>query len=95
MAKWVCWLGGEPTDQEDLVVFLSLVHANNLKNCLYTGRTFDSIEEDIKTHCDIIIDNPFIGLSVNEENTNQNIYVKINNNFKRLTWNELKELYIC
>lgn len=94
MANWCCWLGGEPTDQKDLIEYLKITQKHNKKNCVYTGKLFSIIDAEIKKICDIIIDGKYIGVPIQNENTNQKIYYKIKDKFKNITWKELED-FLC
>jgi hypothetical protein len=39
---------------------------------------------------DILIDGPWEGKMISEEGTNQNIWVKRNNTYQKISYNELK-----
>jgi anaerobic ribonucleoside-triphosphate reductase activating protein len=92
LPTWICWLGGDAVYQPDgFLAFNKFFKANNYKICLYTGKTFEEIEsllEDV----DLVIDGAWEGIKVDEEGTNQKVYLKCNNEWKEVPFNELKNM---
>lgn len=95
LTNWICWLGGEPTDQEDLLLFSKEAKKISWKVALYTGKNFKSLDDNLLNYIDLVIDEPFLGTSVKENDTNQGIYIKEQNIFKKLaSWNDLVDFFI-
>jgi len=94
LPTWICWLGGEPTDQpEEFIRFNKIIIKNNYKICLYTGKLFENIK-NLLENVDLVIDGPWEGKLVSDSNTNQRIFYRTNNGWKQYKWNELKGV-IC
>lgn len=90
LPTWVCWLGGEPTDQpEDFVKFNKLFNRNNYKVCLYTGRLFKDIQH-LLDNVDLVIDGPWQGIPITQENTNQKVYRKDSNEWVNISYSMLR-----
>jgi len=90
LPTWICWLGGEPTDQpEDFIEFNKLFKQKNYKVCLYTGRLFKDIQ-NLLDNVDLVIDGPWQGIPITQENTNQKVYRKDNNKWSNISYNMLK-----
>ena len=89
----VCWLGGDAIYQKDSLINLS--HAirefnPNMVNCLYTGELFENIDEEVLS-CGInmIVDGPWRGKTIHEKDTNQRIFIKDDNNWSQVSYDEL------
>ena len=92
MARWICWLGGDATFQpEDFKTFNKLIKTKGYKICLYTGKLFKEIQELIDD-VDLVIDGPWMGIGINQEGTNQKVYLKQNNEWKNVKFGEVKML---
>lgn len=75
----VCWLGGDATFQKERLIELSVLLKRNfpeLLNVLYTGRYFEQLDKEIKQNVNVIVDGPFEGYTIKDENTNQRIFIK-------------------
>ena len=90
----ICWLGGDPLEQESELILKSAIVKGfpNLLNILYTGYEFNVISESVKNITDIIVDGKFNGFPISDEKSNQKIYLKQDNQWKIITYNELKEI---
>lgn len=97
MCEWVCWLGGEPTCQEKtLKRFNELIKCNTkMQICMYTGTYFNKLSKDLLKYLDLIVDGPWEGKTVSEENTNQKVYLKQKEVWNNISFNELKEKIKC
>jgi anaerobic ribonucleoside-triphosphate reductase activating protein len=97
LCQWVCFLGGEPTDQPEEFVAMSKEIKRLGKNiCLYTGRYFEEIEK-LLICVDLVVDSPFRQEDgpVTKVGTNQRIWLKKNNEWCRVeNWDELSELFL-
>jgi len=96
MCTWVCWLGGNPTDQPDeLEVFNREIKRYGKKICLYTGHRIEEIQ-DLIEDVDLIIDGQYIENKgpITNEYTNQRIWIKKFENWHLIRkWRDLnKEL---
>ena len=93
LASWICWLGGDVTYQSDsFVQFNYAFKACVKKVCLYTGRLFKEVESLLDC-VDLVIDGPWQGIPVTDSNTNQQIYLKINNKWEHIdTWYNLSNI---
>jgi len=94
MCKWVCWLGGNPTEQPDLYKYCKFIKKHSkLKICVYTGHYFNSLAKRLLESIDLVIDGPFIGEAVNEKKgSNQKIYMKINKKWTLIdNWHKLSK----
>jgi anaerobic ribonucleoside-triphosphate reductase activating protein len=90
MPTWICWLGGDATFQPD--GFLSanqLFKEKGYHICLYTGQLFSEIQHLIKD-VDMVVDGPWQGIEVKNTGTNQKVYLKQNNEWKMVTFSEIK-----
>jgi len=57
---YICYLGGEPTDQIDAVIEIAKwAHSKGKKNWIYTGHIISSLRCDLKDLMDVIVDGPF------------------------------------
>ena len=94
LCKWICWLGGNPTEQNDLGEICQYIKENyNFKICVYTGHLFKTIDKNTLKYIDMVVDGKWEGIPVIEPNTNQKIYLKQNNTFNLLkNWQELTDI---
>jgi len=78
MANWVCWLGGDATYQSlDLEVLNTWIHVGHRFVCLYTGKTFEQLGNEMSLlSFDLIKCGPWKGLTVSDKNTNQKFYLQ-------------------
>ena len=74
----VCWLGGEPTEQPDLVRFIRALKKAfpHKKQILYTGNQFEEVSPELKEDLDVIVDGPWQGKPLKDPETNQRIWMK-------------------
>lgn len=92
LADWICWLGGDITYQPDgLVQFNKEFKKRGYKICLYTGRYIEDIK-DLLEDVDVVVDSPWEGIPVYEEETNQRVWVKELQNWKQIKFNELRRV---
>ena len=87
----VCWLGGDCFYQPSAYKKLTrLVKETNceLFNCLYTGVDFEIIDSEMLIDTDIVIDGRWEGKVISDPETNQRIFKKINNEWKKITYEE-------
>ena len=91
LPTWICWLGGDAIYQpEGFKAFNKLFKAKNYSVCLYTGvkkEEIDNLLDDV----DLVIDGEWKGTPVNEEDTNQKVYLKENNQWSEHKFTEVKE----
>ena len=61
LAEYVVFLGGEPTDQIDLLIHLCnrIKQATKLSIALYTGREFEVLPQQLKDNVDFIVCGPY------------------------------------
>ena len=52
--------GGEPILQKGLPLLLRRAHEMGLGIILFSGRTYESINDDVKNNVDLLIDGPFV-----------------------------------
>lgn len=91
MTKWICYLGGEPTIQPNLNEFNKEFKKNGYNICIYTGNVFENIT-NLLDNVDLVIDGPWKGLKVTESKTNQRVFLKKDNDWTNVKFNDLKEL---
>lgn len=91
MSKWICWLGGDAVYQPDsLREFNKVFKEKGLRVCLYTGKQFNQLLDlNILDNIDMVIDGEWYGKSVQDSDTNQQIYLKDGGIWYHLTWNDL------
>jgi anaerobic ribonucleoside-triphosphate reductase activating protein len=58
LAKYVVFLGGEPTDQMDFLIELCR-KLKNLKKAMYTGREFENLPLSLTTLLDYVVCGPY------------------------------------
>jgi anaerobic ribonucleoside-triphosphate reductase activating protein len=78
MAKWVCWLGGDATYQpDDLIALNQLLKFDGKFICLYTGREFDDVSNELLlANVDLVKCGPWEGKVVSDPDTNQKFYLR-------------------
>ena len=93
LTSWTCWLGGDATYQpEGFKAFNKIFHDSNRSVCLYTGQKFKDIK-DLLDDVELVIDGKWEGIPITENNTNQEIYLKIRNHWSKIeNFNDLKGL---
>ncbi len=94
LSEWVCWLGGDATYQQDFNEFNKHLKKKNYNICLYTGQLFENIQH-LLNDVDIVMDGPWQGIPITEVNTNQRIFIKKQNIWKQIKWNEIKGEIKC
>ena len=83
-ADYICFLGGEPTDQKEAVIEIAKwAHSKGLKNWLYSGHPISGIRCEIKDLMDVIVDGAFKEREMTDllpfrGSLNQKIYYKVN-----------------
>lgn len=90
----IVWLGGDAYFQKDELLNMSMALKKefpNFINCLYTGYFFNEISNEHKKYLDIIVDGKWEGKTISHPETNQKIYIKENNKWKNITYEELKK----
>jgi len=92
----VCWLGGDPLEQSEILYKYSVkIKDKKLMNILFTGYLFEEVQPKIKEVCDIIVDGKFNGYPITDLNTNQKIWFKQNNDiFSIFTYQSIKKEFI-
>lgn len=93
LPTWICWLGGEPTDQPDTFkAFNKLIkgYSRPYKVALYTGRQLNDILP-LLDDVDFVVDGPWEGLSIYHKGTNQRVYLKIDNEWKNVKIEDVKD----
>lgn len=91
LSTWICWLGGDAVYQEEgFLAFNTFFKKNGYKICLYTGKLFSEIE-NLLENVDIVVDGEWRGKTINDESTNQCIYIKTNNKWNKISYIKLKE----
>lgn len=94
LAHWICWLGGDATFQpEGFKAFNKIFKSSNRSVCLYTGQKINDIKH-LLDNVDLVIDGQWEGIPVTEDNTNQHVYLRIRNNWNKVTFKGLKDLLI-
>lgn len=96
--KGICWLGGDPLYQFDEFINinreLKLNYNKELLITAFTGYEFEKMELDkqldLISYVDILIDGPWTGKVLSDPETNQKIWVKRNDTFELITYNELE-----
>ena len=92
LPTWICWLGGDATYQPDgFLSFNTFFKEKNYKICLYTGKEFSEIE-NLLENVDLVIDGPWKGKKIDEIGTNQGIFLKTDNKWDKISYNQLKEI---
>jgi len=92
LSTWICWLGGDSVYQEEgFLAFNKFFKENGYKICLYTGKLFSEVE-NLLEHVDLVIDGAWEGKKIEEKDTNQKIYIKNNNKWNKINYNELKNI---
>ena len=89
----ICWLGGDPLYQEEeFLKYIKTTKQNYplLFNCLYTGYQFEKINNEVKEYVDFIIDGKWTGKVLSDPETNQRIFKKENNNWKKIDYKIFK-----
>lgn len=90
VSNTVCWLGGDASYQEsDFIEFNKKLKSIGYNTVLYTGRFIEDIGHLIND-VDIVVDSPWQGVMITEEDTNQRIFIKEELNWKQITYKELK-----
>jgi anaerobic ribonucleoside-triphosphate reductase activating protein len=77
LAQSVVFLGGEPTDQQDILSFIC--SKISLEKVLYTGREIEDLSSDLKNYIDVIICGPYCEDKKTDKfpaSSNQRIYKK-------------------
>lgn len=92
LPTWICWLGGDAVYQpEGFLAFNEFFKTKGYKICLYTGNLFLKIKHLLKD-VDMVVDGPWEGKKIDEEGTNQKIYIKNNNEWNEISFIELKNI---
>lgn len=92
LPTWICWLGGDAVYQpEGFMEFNKIFKEKGYKICLYTGKYFNEIE-NLLENVDLVIDGPWEGKKIDEDNTNQKIYVKQNGKWYNIEYDKLKNM---
>lgn len=93
LSNIVCWLGGDATFHEtDFKEFNKVLKSNGYIIVTYTGRYKEDIEELIDD-VDILIDSPWQGKMITEDDTNQRIFIRDDiDSWKQITYKELQKL---
>ena len=91
LPTWICWLGGDAVYQpEGFVAFNNIFKEYGYKICLYTGKKFSEIQNILKD-VDLVIDGAWEGTKVDDSETNQEVYLKTDEIWSNLSFNDLKE----
>jgi len=83
MHDWVCFVGGEPTDQPDLYEMCNVVRHHGKLCALYTGRAFEEIPSKIVECLSFIKSGPYDGKDPFDRGSSQE--VRVVNTFLDLT----------
>ena len=59
--------GGEPILQKGLPLLLRRAHEMGFGIILFSGRTYESINDDVKNNVDLLIDGPFVEAQIDHE----------------------------
>jgi organic radical activating enzyme len=89
MSKWVCFLGGEPTFQPNLSIFCKEFKKHDYMVAIYTGKLFEDIK-NLLNDIDVVIDGPWNGIPVTDDNTNQRTFIRKNGDWTQIRFNQLK-----
>ena len=89
----VCFLGGDPFCQKDRLLQLASIAQSeyHLYVCAYTGYEFEHVGVTAG-QLDAIVDGKWTGISVTEPNSNQKIYVVVEDIWKNISYVEWTEL---
>jgi hypothetical protein len=90
----ICWLGGDAMFQEERLVELSAIFKKGWPdkfNAIYTGYKFEEIDPHLLKDIDIIIDGKWEGIPVNEEKTNQRIWINDSGEWSLISYQQFKE----
>ena len=91
LASWICWLGGEPTEQpEGFKAFNKIFKKEGYGICLYTGKKFSELG-NLLDNVDLVIDGPWEGTKVTESASNQKAYYN-KENWHQVDFNKIKEI---
>ena len=63
----VTFLGGEPTMQEGLAILAKVLSMVDLGTILFTGKQYDSLNADIKTSMDLVVDGRYEAELIDDE----------------------------
>jgi len=87
----VCWMGGEPTEQEEALAAVvgEAREASKLPHMLFTGHLFDQIPDSLLQLFSIIKAGPWQGIPVYHPDSNQKLYVKSACNWREVGLEEL------
>jgi len=90
LADWICWVGGDITYQDNVILFNKFLKHRGYKICIYTGQLIENIRYLLKD-VDLVIDGPWKGIPITNKNTNQRIFLKRDNKWEQiLNWEDLK-----
>ena len=78
----VTFLGGEPTIQKGLSDLAQALSTEGLGTILFTGREYNSIEDEIKNSVDLIVDGEF---DISQIDTQRNLIGSLNQNIIYVT----------
>lgn len=92
LCTWICWLGGDATFQPEPFTYMNRMikmDFPSMKICLYTGQYFDVIK-NLLGSVDLVIDGPWKGIPITDNNSNQKIYINDRNGWKSIDcWDTL------
>jgi len=95
LCDWVCWLGGDATYQPEQFKWVNVLikQRYNKRICLYTGQSFENIQE-LLDDVDLVIDGPWMGIPITDKGTNQRIFLRTVHGWDRVdSWDTLKILF--
>jgi len=76
LSKWICWLGGDAVYQpEALIEFNKEFKKRGLEICLYTGKKFEELSDEIIQDLSIVVDGEWQGKPIQDPKTNQRLWV--------------------
>lgn len=89
ITPWICWLGGEPTDQyKELIEFSKKFKEIGYSIALYTGRKFEEHSVEVKETFDLMKCGPYDGFNIDDPKSSQRFYIK--NKCHKDSWRPLK-----
>ena len=90
----ICFLGGDAVFQKEEIWNMSEVFRKNFPEkfiCIYTGFTFNELDERTKAAADVIVDGKWIGKPIDDPETNQKIWIRHPDGWKTVEYPRWKE----